>query len=928
MKSLNKIYLLIASSFVALSLMACGDDSSGAGESPEVNHETVTVVDTDSIGFYNSVKELPKCVDSLSNVFYKVKDDYYACYNRAWEKLSSLAQGICNITECSSKSQGKLVYAKLNRTVYQCSDGEWLDQEGQGFSEKDFVSCYVDALVKNSAKKVSELPKCTSDDSHDISKVADDLFVCYSKRWSELAGEVVSEQDLPACKKDSAFVFVLSKMKAYVCSEGKWYCDDKVVALSSSSDKISSSASTQENVVLDSAALKDTVKVRGICMPSVSQAERGEQVSWRFINLGGNPYTYDWNLEADSVSHKAAPKVSYTKSGQKRVSLVVNQGLKSQSDEIICSNLEILKSTLSGCTCVLDNKTATLTVDEFSPDSLTWSVKNCEGGDDLFYRWSVSGWIGPSMTVSATGSSSVTPSVVVQNADGSTMNVRCQTGLFKGVPKAQCSVYQSPDALSFSAQDFVNVSGGSVEMTVVGSDGYSEQVTANPNGLSLNRWNIIEFEKPSSSSEEIESSDSEEPSSSETLEESSSSEEIEDASSSSEEEPDSSESMESSDSGEIESSDSEGVESSDSEEMESSDSEKPASSESQDESSDSKDVAEVSSDSEGESDGGDPVGEIVNASSRSRNLVMEPLMAKQLTYEEFGNGVYSYSLVYGKDTLCRASTISCHAELDSYYSAHIYGEIQRGEAVVWRIDDLNGYEVSSYHWTFSDGMTSTDASPKRGYVKGGTVGAKVVLNKGQKTEQTVYCKEESVARSGISGCSCGDPKLISSSDDLADGPVSYKWTVEGCVSDDGNPLSYNWHGYKITGENSATGTFIARGSIGPVVTVSNADGVSVSVTCKAVFLNDSKNPLKAVNLSRDVLEPGDYVLEHCSVSSSGTRRVRVRSSLNCSAIFVNGFEKFNSYSGNYEECDGEVSTEIPVYFTVPKNGTVQVENCY
>ncbi|MCQ2122704.1 MAG: hypothetical protein MJZ25_00795 [Fibrobacter sp.] len=874
MKGLEK-FLPALAFLPLLMLVACGDDDTGDSSNKDKEPSA-------DFGYYESVDDLPECTDSLSGDFAKVEEDYYACSEGSWKKVSAFANGVCNVQECDDSMDGKYAYVKYNRKTYQCVAGEWLDHESKSFTEKEYVACYIDAIVSDSADSMEDLPTCDESLENSIAKVSEKLYACSFEKWMELLDEVVAESDLPACEKDGSSVFVLGKMKNYICKDDAWYVDGKAL--------VSKDTTSKDTVPV----VTDSTKVRGICMPSVSNAEKNEEVKWRFINMGGTVGTYLWLLDEDSVSTKASPKMSYSKAGVKRARLLVNDGMPSQSDEIVCSSLNVIATPIASCVCSV-SKSKTRVVSEEAPDTVSWSIQGCEGGDEFFYKWKNVRGSGAEVSVIAINSGTYSPKVEVRNNDGSLMNVTCPSVSFSGVLSAQCSISKMKDgAWTFSFDDVANGS-SSMKFTLVGDNFESEPITYS---YYSNNSYVVKSAYPESSSSEVvvpESSSSEEPvvesSSSEEIvvPESSSSEEEIESSSSEETEPESSSSEE-----EAESSSSEEAEpesSSSEEEIESSSSEEVA-------------VAESSSSEEFE-----PFDLPV--------LTPAPLT---MDIEDENAKVYSYALLYNSDTLCVAATTSC----GPYYES----SIPKGGSIRWYSSSMNGFTPKTYSWMFSDGQTSTAEQPRMTFDKSGLIKAKLLVDKGLPTEKLITCSSLNVEKAAIEGCSCGAPALVSRSDDLAVNTVQYKWNIEGCQSAGAEPLSYVWNEFGKDNETSAVGSFAARGTYGPTVYVTNADGRTVDVNCESVKVEDSDNPVEElVDFRSGSLTAGKYELKNCYYSSRNQVQILVRSNtVGCESWFKTSYQSFSNFSSY--RCEGYLNgVELPATIMVPQGDTLMIQNC-
>jgi hypothetical protein len=86
----------------------------------------------------------------------------------------------------------------------------------------------------------------------------------------------------------------------------------------------------------------------------------------------------------------------------------------------------------------------------------------------------------------------------------------------------------------------------------------------------------------------------------------------------------------------------------------------------------------------------------------------------------------------------------------------------------------------------------------------------------------------------ITGCTCGTPQLVTSSNDVYDfSPVIYQWNIEGCTNAANENFTYSWNGTGITnsGISSAYGQYTEMGSYPASVTVTNEIGISTVVQC-------------------------------------------------------------------------------------------------
>ncbi len=383
----------------ALGLAACGDDSSGTGAK-----------DAEDTG-----------EDSLV--------------------AQGEVDGVCHIPQCDKSLEGMKVLSRDIGIVYQCKSGAWIDSLDKGFAEKDFVSCFLDAIVLDSVAAFDDLKNCTVNKEGDLAAVGKNLVVCVSKQWTELSGQVVSEVDLPECKKNGSLTYVLSKMAAYQCKDGLWYRDGKAVTpaqpeLSSSSSKsVKSSASVEPPV-------DDGTKVRGMCIASERAVAKGQEVKYSFYNLGGTVVSYSWTFDGGasvSASSAAAPKVSYTSGGMHKAKLVINKGKKSQSDEIECIGVTVEAVPVTGCTCTTDADGLVLRGEK--PAEAVWSVSGCAGASPFTYQWGGGATgTGKSASGKTMEPGNYAPSLTVTNSDGGTMEPVCQAVRVMESVRGKCSV--------------------------------------------------------------------------------------------------------------------------------------------------------------------------------------------------------------------------------------------------------------------------------------------------------------------------------------------------------------------------------------------------------------------------------------------------------------------------------------------------------
>ena len=410
----KKKFFGIALLFV-LGLVACGDDGSGTGAKNVDDAEANSVVDQSEVG------------------------------------------GVCHIPQCDKSLEGRKILSRDVGKVYQCQSGSWTDSLGKGFAEKDFVDCFLNAMVLDSVATFDDLKNCTENKEGSLAVVGKNLVVCASKKWAELLGHVVSEANLPECEENGSLEYVLSKMAAYQCKDGLWYRGGKAVTPAqpessssgkseeSSSNKSGESSSSSKSVKSSASTeppVDDGTKVRGMCMVSERDVTKGQEVKYSFYNLGGTVVSYSWTFDdgaSESTSSAAAPEVSYTSGGTHRAKLVINKGRDSESDEIECMGVSVASVPVTGCVCTTDADGLILRGE--NPVQAVWSVSGCAGASPFTYQW---GGGASGTSTSATGKTmepgNYAPTVMVTNSDGGTMEPVCQTVPVAESVRGKCSV--------------------------------------------------------------------------------------------------------------------------------------------------------------------------------------------------------------------------------------------------------------------------------------------------------------------------------------------------------------------------------------------------------------------------------------------------------------------------------------------------------
>ena len=435
---------------------------------------------------YASVDDLPVCMNDNSGKLSLVGEKHYVCMSSSWKAIESVVAGVCNIPACSKALEGKIVLSKSSETAYQCKSGSWKDASGKGFAEDEFVGCFLNSLILDSVDVIEDLKNCTQNREGALAVVAKNLLVCSSKNWAKVSDYVVSEANLPECKKKGDLVYVLGKMAAYQCMDGLWYRDGKAVSQPESSTSVKSSSSAEPPI-------DDGTKVRGVCVASLKEAAKGEEVSYSFYNLGGTIISYSWDFGAyasDATSGEASPTISYSRGGIHKAKLVLNKGLVSESDEVECTGVAVNALPVTGCLCTTSTEGLILRGD--NPVEAEWSVSGCTGESPFTYNWSGGASGTGASAIGRTGiAGKYAPTVTVTNSDGGTMEPVCQTVTVMEGVRAECSILMNRfqiDRISGIADNISSIAG-----TLV-SAGDDVSLEWPINGYQLSRWNANAYE--------------------------------------------------------------------------------------------------------------------------------------------------------------------------------------------------------------------------------------------------------------------------------------------------------------------------------------------------------------------------------------------------------------------------------------------------
>lgn len=422
------------------------------------------IVDT-----FDRPEDLPVCSKSRAGGMALVGESFYVCFAKKWRKVDNVVEDICNIPACTDALEGKLFSTKTDKVIYQCKSGSWRDRDGIGFLDDEYIKCFMGTLVRDSVESEDDLTICSGTRAGSLVVVSGQIKACVPRKWVDVEGVVVAETDLPPCGKDGERFYVASKMATYTCDKGIWYGEGEP----QDSTEIQSSASSEEEDFASSSSVayqEDSVKVRGVCIASEKEVEKGNPVVFSFHNMGGTPRTYSWILPDNSAfedSNAITPTISFSRGGSYSVQLVVNEGMGSESDTINCSRVEVSGVPVQGCSCHTDAET--LIIRNGRPVQAEWAVEGCTGEPPFTYEWE-NGATGNENV--ATGETVLpglyAPSVTVYNSDGETMSPTCTSVAVTESPKASCSIRNSTSGYVFSVSNISGISDqiGSVTMAL------------------------------------------------------------------------------------------------------------------------------------------------------------------------------------------------------------------------------------------------------------------------------------------------------------------------------------------------------------------------------------------------------------------------------------------------------------------------------
>ena len=920
--------------------VACGDDSSSASSKEE----------SFAAKKFASIEELPTCTSDQYGMLADVAGDYYACVAGGWILVDKVVAGVCNIPACDGDGEGLSVYSVSDSRVYRCFSNTWKGLDGKSFSEDDFIGCFLDAVVQDSVASVEFLKNCNSASEGSLSVVGKNLVSCASHEWVDIMDKVISEGDLPKCVENGSYVYVLSKVSAYECKNGVWYKGGEAISSSStpaassssqktessssgdkkssSSDKPGSSSSAKSSsspVSSTTVPEDDGTKVRGVCMASVREAVKGDEVTYTFYNLGGTPLTFNWIFGEDGSpenSTRVSPTVKFGKGGMFNAKLVVNEGRESASDTIVCTGVKVSGVPVTGCSCVPEQTAMVLAGDaEIMP--VEWNVTGCSGAGPFKYEWgdtpirldSFSTWLPP-------GLGSFAPTLTVYNSDGETMEPVCKPVAVTTPMTFGCSVNSSQFTVSYVSG--ANASLSSIEVKLVSDEGMSEYVTLLPTS-SYQSYNYAEDKNYTRYSWSTNRSNA-----SILL-------------------PDSSlpwttyAAVYAGDTvcratravcGPVEGTSSNFLKGDTSLWSIRVDGTQyfPEFSEWTINLPDSTTITgsvptvKVPLTSVGTVSGSLKVSDGKNTKTLAcSDMVVNPNVSgcacngpilksdnfnvadyvpvygwyvdgcesdgEKLTYEWFGYYNSEFSL-YNNDsagwayfynvgpyapTVKVSNTYGASQDLTCPEAEAVYLRcwtdsisVQMGDTVKWYYSLDGSIKNPTFYWEFreddGDTITSTDEFPKWVYSDLKTIYTSLTLNRGLLDEVTVNCGWVSPRPRPVTGCTCGEPELLSESYNFEENVVKYRWHVTGCDANGATPLKYTWDDYFVPLESDSTVveySYTQYYSLSPFVTITNADGMIQNMYCESAKLMQA-----SCKPDRDTAEVGESVVWNWTFNTS------------------------------------------------------------
>ena len=262
--------------------------------------------------------------------------------------------------------------------------------------------------------------------------------------------------------------------------------------------------------------------------------------------------------------------------------------------------------------------------------------------------------------------------------------------------------------------------------------------------------------------------------------------------------------------------------------------------------------------------------------------------------------------------------------------APVPATINKGESTTWTFTQVTPAGMAgitagakaAYEWTMpkstegtanGTGLKTTTATYA---TESGTMTATLVVD-----GNTVQCSALQVNGAAITGCSCtADAAEV----DIAGATATASWKVTGCTSD-ATITGYAWSTGVTGSDNTGSMTVSAKGEQTPTVTVSNAEGTKLDVTCATVKVKDSQNVSETMAWKEGELSAGSYTLTDCN-GATGSKTVQVNGG---SADDCNAWFGATSWAGGpWGTCNGQISVTFPVTLEVPDGGSVKLGGCW
>jgi hypothetical protein len=230
---------------------------------------------------------------------------------------------------------------------------------------------------------------------------------------------------------------------------------------------------------------------------------------------------------------------------------------------------------------------------------------------------------------------------------------------------------------------------------------------------------------------------------------------------------------------------------------------------------------------------------------------------------------------------------------------------------------------AAYEWTMpgstegtanGTGLKTTTATYA---TESGTMTATLVVD-----GNTVQCSALQVNGAAITGCECtADAAEV----DINGASATASWKVTGCTSD-ATITGYAWSTGVTGSDNTGSMTVSAKGEQTPTVTVSNAKGTKLDVTCATVKVKDSQNVSETLAWTQGEYEAGSYTFTDCS-SATGPQMIQVNggSADNCNTWFGASVTWAN---GPWGTCNGQLTVTFPVTLEVPEGGSITLGGCW